>query len=64
MENNVVHIYQRPEDFQAGVEQVGLAGAACQLMEEYHGMMEHGTLTDVEAIQVLTRIQLVADGIY
>ena len=64
MDSHVVYMFQRHEDFVAGVEKVGCKEAARQLYREYAGMMEHGTLTDIEALQCLLRIQLLADDIY
>lgn len=64
MDSHVVFMRQRHSDFVSGVEQIGPKEAARQLYREYDGRMEHGLLTDLEAIQCLLRIQLLADGIY
>ena len=59
-----VFVYQNHDEYVMAIGKIGCKEAARQLYREYEGMQEHGTLTEMEAIQVLLRIQLLADDIY
>ena len=59
-----VFMYQNHDDYVTAIGKIGCKEAARQLYREYEGMQEHGTLTEMEAIQVLLRIQLLERDIY